>query len=95
VSACLGAVPQMPPDIGNGQWDILALRRLLGEILPQHQIAEDFEVEHDFPSIGRKTMQLRGASPPTARTQQGRMFVRFDTYSHSGDVLIPKHDLPH
>jgi hypothetical protein len=35
------------------------MRRLLGEILLPHQVVEDFEVEHDFPSIGRKMMQLK------------------------------------
>jgi two-component system, chemotaxis family, CheB/CheR fusion protein len=44
--------------LGNGQWDIPLLRRLLGELLPQKQRIQDFEVEHDFPAIGRKTMLL-------------------------------------
>lgn len=45
-------------ELGNGQWDIPLLRRLLGELLPQKQRIEDFEVEHDFPAIGRKIMLL-------------------------------------
>jgi two-component system, chemotaxis family, CheB/CheR fusion protein len=44
--------------LGGGQWDIPALRRLLGELLPQKQRIEDFEVELDFPVIGRKIMLL-------------------------------------
>src|SRR5262249_38315322 len=44
--------------LGNGQWDIPTLRRLLGGILSQHQVVEDFAVEKDFPSIGRRTMLL-------------------------------------
>ncbi len=45
-------------ELGNGQWDIPQLKQLLEEILPQDQKFEDFEVEHDFPQIGRKTMLL-------------------------------------
>lgn len=45
-------------ELGNGQWDIPALRKLLENILPQNTVFNDFEVEHDFPTIGRKTMLL-------------------------------------
>jgi len=44
--------------LGNGQWDIPALRTLLEDIIPQKSIFNDFELEHDFPSIGRKIMLL-------------------------------------
>jgi PAS domain S-box-containing protein len=45
-------------ELGNGQWDIPALRRLLEDILPQDSAFDDFEVEHEFPGIGRKNMLL-------------------------------------
>jgi len=45
-------------DLGNGQWDIPRLRTLLEEILPQNTSFDDFEVTHEFPSIGRKVMLL-------------------------------------
>jgi len=45
-------------DLGNGQWDIAELRRLLGEILPRNNAFDDFVVEHDFVGIGRKVMVL-------------------------------------
>ncbi len=45
-------------ELGNGQWDIPELRRLLEEILPQSSVFNDFAVEHEFPSIGRKKMLL-------------------------------------
>ena len=45
-------------DLGNQQWDIPALRRLLEQVLPQEQAFEGFEVQHHFPQIGRKTMLL-------------------------------------
>lgn len=45
-------------ELGSGQWDDPALRELLEEILPQDAVVEDFEVEHDFPHLGRRFMLL-------------------------------------
>jgi PAS domain S-box-containing protein len=45
-------------DVGNKQWDIPALRILLDDILPTHKRFDNYEVEHDFPTIGHKTMLL-------------------------------------
>ncbi len=45
-------------DLGNHQWDIPALRRLLEQVLPQEQAFEGFEVRHQFPRIGHKSMIL-------------------------------------
>ncbi len=44
--------------LGNGQWNIPGLRRLLEDIIPQNSQFHDFEVTHDFPHIGEKTMRL-------------------------------------
>jgi two-component system, cell cycle sensor histidine kinase PleC len=54
-------------DLGNKQWDVPELRELLETILPQHATFDDYEVEHVFPDIGRRTMLLnarRIPSPP-------------------------------
>jgi len=45
-------------DLGNAQWDIPRLRELLEEIIPQNSVFDNFEVEHDFPGIGVRTMML-------------------------------------
>jgi transcriptional regulator with GAF, ATPase, and Fis domain len=45
-------------DLGNRQWDIPELRKLLEDILPRNTAFHDFEVEHDFETIGRKIMRL-------------------------------------
>lgn len=47
-------------EVGNGQWDIPALRLALEDILPQRSSFNDFEVEHAFPEIGQKCMVLNG-----------------------------------
>ncbi len=43
-------------DLGNRQWDIPALRTLLESVIPHRASVEGFAVEHDFPTIGRRTM---------------------------------------
>jgi len=51
-------VGQLIYDLGNKQWDIPKLRELLETILPQQTTFDDYEVEHDFATIGRRTMLL-------------------------------------
>ncbi len=45
-------------DLGNRQWDIPKLRVLFEKILPHDTVFNGYEVEHDFPGIGRKTILL-------------------------------------
>src|SRR5215207_5884858 len=47
-------------ELGNGQWDIPALRTLLEDVLPTSSVFNDFELEHTFPVIGRRVMLLNG-----------------------------------
>ena len=47
-------------ELGNGQWNIPELRKLLEEVLPQKSFFKDFEVTHEFESIGCRTMLLSG-----------------------------------
>ncbi len=51
-------VGQLVYDLGNKQWDIPKLRELLETILPQKTSFDNYEVEHDFATIGRCTMLL-------------------------------------
>ena len=44
--------------LGNGQWDIPELRRMLIEVLPLETKVTDFEMQHKFETIGQKWMQL-------------------------------------
>jgi two-component system CheB/CheR fusion protein len=45
-------------DLGERDWEIPELRKLLEEVLPKRQSFDDFEIEHVFPRIGRKKMRL-------------------------------------
>jgi two-component sensor histidine kinase len=45
-------------ELGDGQWDIPKLRLLLERIIAGHGVMEDYEVEHEFPGVGHRTMCL-------------------------------------
>lgn len=47
-------------ELGNGQWDIPTLRKLLDDILAKDTFFKGFEVEHEFPGIGQRTIILNG-----------------------------------
>jgi PAS domain S-box-containing protein len=48
-------------DLGDRQWNIPHLQTLLEEILVRHTSFDDFEIEHDFPAIGRKVLLLNAS----------------------------------
>ena len=45
-------------ELGNGQWNIPDLRSLLEEILPQKKVVKNYEVVHDFETIGERIILL-------------------------------------
>ena len=45
-------------DLGNGQWNISRLRILLEELLPRSRHIDDYEVHHNFETIGARIMVL-------------------------------------
>lgn len=45
-------------ELGDGNWNVPALRKLLLEILPRKNSFNDFEVTHDFAHLGRRTFLL-------------------------------------
>ena len=67
-------------ELGNHQWDISALRRLLEDVLPQNTAFDDFEVAHNFESIGPKVMLLNA-----------RRVYRES--NHTGSILLAIEDI--
>jgi PAS domain S-box-containing protein len=45
-------------ELGSGQWDIPALRKLLEELLPSNGEVTNYTVENNFEGIGQRTMML-------------------------------------
>ncbi|HKQ74714.1 MAG TPA: chemotaxis protein CheB [Blastocatellia bacterium] len=62
-------------DLSNGQWNIPRLRELLEDILPRNSFFNDFEVTHDFETIGRRTMLLNARKLSDASGQPARILL--------------------
>jgi two-component system CheB/CheR fusion protein len=45
-------------ELGNGHWNVPKLRELLAKILSENSRVEDFEVKHQFPRIGPRTLRV-------------------------------------
>jgi two-component system, chemotaxis family, CheB/CheR fusion protein len=72
-------------DLGNGQWNLPGLRRLLEEVLPKQKNFEGFEVDHTFPSIGRRRILLDARRIESGRRKQGViLLVLRDVTAHDG-----------
>jgi two-component system CheB/CheR fusion protein len=54
-------------DLGNGQWNIPALRELIENILPRDQVIDGYVVEHVFPVLGARRMVLNARRIVTAQ----------------------------
>jgi len=67
--------------LGDGQWDIPRLRELLEDILPKNSTFDGFEVDHDFPNVGRRKIILNAR----------QLFVEGGTVSHR--VLLAMEDV--
>ncbi len=76
--------------LGNSQWDIPALRRLLEEILPQQTQFQDFEVDHEFPGIGRRVMLLNARCMYSPDTRLRMILLAFEDVTervHAAEAL--------
>jgi PAS domain S-box-containing protein len=68
-------------DLGNRQWDIPGLRVLLETILPEKAVFNDYEVEHDFPSIGKRTLLLNARRLPAPPMEARWILLAFEDVS--------------
>lgn len=87
--------------LGDGQWDIPKLRVLLEKILPEQGVMEGYEVDHEFPDLGHRTMCLnarqvfyQGGADTTILlgiedvTEQRRLAREKDALLRQKDVLL-------
>jgi len=61
-------------ELGDGQWNIPALRKLLEDILPKNTFFKGFEVIHEFPFIGKKVMILNARQIHFKEDSVSKMF---------------------
>ena len=62
-------------DLGNGQWNVPALLALLNELPKLDGEFDDFEVEDDFPALGRRTMLVSARRLPAGDAHSGMILL--------------------
>ena len=65
-------------DLGNRQWDIPGLRTLLETILPDKAVFNDYEVEHNFPFIGKRSLLLNARRIPAPPKEAQWILLAFE-----------------
>src|SRR5271155_4845368 len=68
-------------ELGNRQWDIPALRTLLESVIPHRASVEGFEVEHNFPTIGKRTMLVNARKIFSPGDQDGSILLAIEDVS--------------
>ncbi len=79
-------------NLGNRQWDIPKLRELLEEILPQSTSFDNFEVEHNFPSIGKRIMLLNARQIPRSQGKPHIILLAIEDITESKRILDGLHE---
>jgi two-component system CheB/CheR fusion protein len=59
-----GTIGTVLYELGNNQWDIPRLHELMEKVLPKDRSFENFEIVHDFPAIGHRTLLLNARRIP-------------------------------
>jgi two-component system CheB/CheR fusion protein len=70
-------------EIGQRQWEISSLRKLLEDILLNGTPFEDFRVEHNFPIIGHKELLLNGRKIAREGRQPGLILLAMEDITAS------------
>ena len=68
-------------DLGNGQWNVPRLQTLLEEVLSNSHPVHDFEMEHDFPAIGKKIMLLNASRVQSVDSQPDLILLAIEDIS--------------
>lgn len=79
-------------ELGNHQWDIEALKELLIKILPTNNPVIDFEVEHDFPHIGKKVMLLNAYRVEFEGQYKDRILIAIEDITDKTEIDRRKDD---
>jgi len=65
-------------DLGNYQWNIPKLRELLETILPEKTTFDNYEVEHEFSTIGKRCLLLNAREIHRGSGKEKIIFLSFD-----------------
>ncbi|MFD1255980.1 PAS domain-containing protein [Mucilaginibacter terrae] len=76
----------------NGQWNLPELKNLLINILPNNNPFEGFEIENDFPRIGRKLLVLNARQVTLKGKYQNRILLAIEDITERREIEQRKED---
>jgi PAS domain S-box-containing protein len=79
-------------ELGNGQWNIERLKELLNTVLPTSNPVEAFEVEHEFPHIGKKLMLLNAHRIELEGQYKDRILIAIEDITDRREIERRKDD---
>ena len=65
-------------ELGQHQWDVPALRHLMEKVLQENKPIESFEIEDDFPGLGRRVFSLNARKVFRPGNHTNRMLLVFE-----------------
>ena len=65
-------------ELGQHQWDVPALRELMERVLPENKPIESFEIEDNFPGLGRRVFNLNARKISQPGNHSHRMLLVFE-----------------
>jgi PAS domain S-box-containing protein len=65
-------------ELGQNQWDVPALRHLMEKVLPEDKPIESFEIEDNFPGLGRRVFNLKARKISQPGNHAQRMLLVFE-----------------
>jgi two-component system CheB/CheR fusion protein len=75
-------------DLGNGQWNLPRIRRLLKQVLTSHAKIDAFRVERDFPKIGHRAILLTARRMADETTDTPPLLLAFEDVSAREQVNL-------
>ena len=65
-------------ELGQNQWDVPALRHLMEKVLPENKPIEGFEIEDNFPGLGRRVFNLKARKISQPGNHAQRLLLVFE-----------------
>lgn len=76
----------------NGQWNLPELKNLLINVLPNNNPFEGFEIENEFPNIGRKLLVLNARQVTLKGKYQDRILLAIEDITERREIEQRKED---
>ena len=80
-------------ELGDGQWNIPGLRTVLEEVIPKQRTVEAYEVEHEFPTIGRRVMLLNARQVLDEDGSAAALLLAIEDVTQRRDIEREKDEL--